>query len=129
MAFFLMFAALSNSAIKKTFHLHFKTDVTPLFFHPFRTVSLPSAVVRTLYISINQIGMQSFQRDQFKININAFRWDSCIHLLLDLLSILSYKRFLIKRFADPLTVKSSGRKKCVILAGTLTTLMLRLSKI
>ena len=51
--------------------------------------------------------------------INAFCWDSCIHLLLDLLSIPSYKLFLIKFFADPLTVKSIGCKMCVILGRNL----------
>ena len=58
---------LLNGSFGGNISSFFKTAVTPLFSHPFRTVSLPSAVVRTLYNSINQFACKAFREVSLRL--------------------------------------------------------------
>ena len=58
---------LLNGSFGGNISSFFKTAVTPLFFHPFTTVSLPSAVVRTLYNSINQFACKTFREVSLRL--------------------------------------------------------------
>ena len=109
---------LLNGSFGGNISSFFKTAVIPLFFHPFRTVSLPSAVVRTLYNSINQLACKAFREVSLRLTsmLSAQTPASICFLISSAYQVTNF--FLIKFFADPLTVKSSGWKKCVIVEGT-----------